>query len=56
MFYLLYTYLSLIEIGVGVFQAIEEKMMMSKYGDIWIRSHNDKLVLGIPIYNCTFKR
>lgn len=30
--------------------------MLAKYGDIWMRTHNERLVFGIPVYNCTYRR
>ncbi|XP_055528653.1 uncharacterized protein LOC129720847 [Wyeomyia smithii] len=34
----------------------DEKRPLVKYGDVWIKVHNEQLVLGIPIFNCTYKR
>ncbi|XP_058457812.1 uncharacterized protein LOC131434750 [Malaya genurostris] len=34
----------------------DEKRPLVKYGDIWIKVHNEQLVVGIPIFNCTYKR
>lgn len=35
----------------------DEKQMLARYGDIWWRRLNDdELVVGVPVFNCTFKR
>lgn len=35
---------------------VQEKQMLVRYGDIWLRKHNERLVIGVPVFNCTFKR
>lgn len=35
---------------------IDEKAMMARYGDVWTRVHAGRMVIGVPVYNCTFKR
>ncbi|CAO1331720.1 unnamed protein product [Diamesa tonsa] len=37
-------------------EIVDEKAPLVKYGDIWTKVCNDKLVIGIPILNCTYKR
>lgn len=39
-----------------MFQTEEECLILAKYGDIWMRNVNGKIVIGIPIYNCSFER
>uniref|UniRef100_A0AAG5D2C7 Uncharacterized protein n=1 Tax=Anopheles atroparvus TaxID=41427 RepID=A0AAG5D2C7_ANOAO len=34
----------------------EEKMPLVRYGELWKRIHNDRLVIGVPLFNCTYKR
>ncbi|KAL1380286.1 hypothetical protein pipiens_003596 [Culex pipiens pipiens] len=34
----------------------DEKRPLVKYGDIWTKVHNERLVVGIPVFNCTYKR
>ncbi|KFB48324.1 AGAP005720-PA-like protein [Anopheles sinensis] len=34
----------------------EEKVPLVRYGDVWSRVHNDRLVIGVPLFNCTYKR
>ncbi|XP_058055058.1 uncharacterized protein LOC131206501 [Anopheles bellator] len=34
----------------------EEKVPLVRYGEVWRRIHNDRLVIGVPLYNRTFKR
>lgn len=36
--------------------SVDEKQMLARYGDIWVRMHLDQLVIGVPVFNCTFKR
>lgn len=43
-------------VPIFFFKAIEERVMLAKYGDIWIRRHNDFLVFGVPVYNCCYLR
>lgn len=38
------------------FQSFEERVMLAKFGDTWIKRHNDMLVLGVPVYNCCYIR
>uniref|UniRef100_A0A182IV27 Uncharacterized protein n=1 Tax=Anopheles atroparvus TaxID=41427 RepID=A0A182IV27_ANOAO len=33
----------------------EEKMPLVRYGELWKRIHNDRLVIGVPLFNCTYK-
>ncbi|XP_037035195.1 uncharacterized protein LOC119073700 [Bradysia coprophila] len=34
--------------------SVEERVMLAKFGDIWIKRHNDMLVFGVPVYNCCY--
>ncbi|XP_050074245.1 uncharacterized protein LOC126561918 [Anopheles maculipalpis] len=34
----------------------EEKIPLVRYGDVWKKIHNDRLLIGVPLYNCTYKR
>lgn len=34
----------------------DEKQPLVRYGDIWTKLHNEKLVIGIPVLNCTYKQ
>ncbi|XP_053687241.1 uncharacterized protein LOC128736778 [Sabethes cyaneus] len=34
----------------------DEKRPLVKYGDVWMKVHNEQLVLGFPVFNCTYKR
>lgn len=34
-------------------QTNDRFIVLTKYGDIWIRNVNEYLVIGIPIYNCS---
>uniref|UniRef100_A0A1Q3G226 Uncharacterized protein n=1 Tax=Culex tarsalis TaxID=7177 RepID=A0A1Q3G226_CULTA len=34
----------------------DEKRPLVKYGDIWTKVHNERLIVGIPVFNCTYKR
>ncbi|XP_058836809.1 uncharacterized protein LOC131693194 [Topomyia yanbarensis] len=34
----------------------DEKRPLVKYGDIWTKVHNEQLVIGFPVFNCTYKR
>lgn len=36
--------------------SVDEKMMLARYGDVWWRAHRDRLVIGVPVFNCTYKR
>lgn len=36
--------------------SVDEKMMLARYGDVWRRAHRDRLVIGVPVFNCTYKR
>jgi hypothetical protein len=36
--------------------SIEEKFPLIRYGDIWTRTHNGRLVIGVPLFNCTHER
>lgn len=33
-----------------------EKVVLVQYGNIWMRTHNNRLVIGIPIFNATYQR
>ena len=35
---------------------MDEKVPLIKYGDIWTKIYNERLVIGVPILNCTYKR
>lgn len=35
---------------------VEETTPLIRYGEIFTRAHNDKLVIGVPVLNCTYKR
>ncbi|XP_062552446.1 uncharacterized protein LOC134217653 [Armigeres subalbatus] len=34
----------------------DERRPLVKYGDVWTKVHNDLLVIGVPVFNCTYKR
>ncbi|XP_052893558.1 uncharacterized protein LOC128301225 [Anopheles moucheti] len=34
----------------------EEKVPLVRYGELWQKIHNDRLLIGVPLYNCTYKR
>uniref|UniRef100_A0A182NIC1 Uncharacterized protein n=1 Tax=Anopheles dirus TaxID=7168 RepID=A0A182NIC1_9DIPT len=34
----------------------EEKVPLVRYGALWMKVHNDQLLIGVPLYNCTYKR
>ncbi|XP_065087464.1 uncharacterized protein LOC135709168 isoform X2 [Ochlerotatus camptorhynchus] len=34
----------------------DEKQPLVKYGDVWTKVHNELLVIGVPVFNCTYKR
>ncbi|XP_029726147.1 uncharacterized protein LOC109621675 [Aedes albopictus] len=34
----------------------DERQPLVKYGDVWTKVHNDRLVIGVPVFNCTYKR
>uniref|UniRef100_A0A182LSC9 Uncharacterized protein n=1 Tax=Anopheles culicifacies TaxID=139723 RepID=A0A182LSC9_9DIPT len=34
----------------------EEKVPLVRYGALWKKIHNDRLLIGVPLYNCTYKR
>uniref|UniRef100_A0A182K1V9 TAFH domain-containing protein n=1 Tax=Anopheles christyi TaxID=43041 RepID=A0A182K1V9_9DIPT len=34
----------------------EEKVPLVRYGEVWQKIHNDRLLIGVPVYNCTYKR
>lgn len=34
----------------------EEKVPLVRYGEVWKKIHNDRLLIGVPLYNCTYKR
>uniref|UniRef100_A0A182SEL2 Uncharacterized protein n=1 Tax=Anopheles maculatus TaxID=74869 RepID=A0A182SEL2_9DIPT len=34
----------------------EEKVPLVRYGEVWQKIHNDRLLIGVPLYNCTYKR
>lgn len=34
----------------------DEKRPLVKYGDVWTKVHNELLVIGVPVFNCTYKR
>ena len=34
----------------------DEKVALVKYGDVWQKVHNDKLIVGVPVFNCTYTR
>lgn len=37
-------------------QTEDESIILAKYGNMWIRNTNNKIILGIPVYNCSFER
>ncbi|XP_001664326.2 uncharacterized protein LOC5579864 [Aedes aegypti] len=34
----------------------DERQPLVKYGDVWTKVHNGLLVIGVPVFNCTYKR
>ncbi|XP_041772852.1 uncharacterized protein LOC121594045 [Anopheles merus] len=34
----------------------EEKVPLVRYGEVWQKIHNDRLLIGVPVYNCTYRR
>ncbi|XP_053674470.1 uncharacterized protein LOC128724774 [Anopheles nili] len=34
----------------------EEKYPLVRYGAIWKKIHNERLLIGVPLYNCSYKR
>ncbi|XP_050093109.1 uncharacterized protein LOC126576066 isoform X2 [Anopheles aquasalis] len=34
----------------------EGTVPLVRYGEVWKRIHNDRLVIGVPLYNCTYER
>ncbi|KAJ6633638.1 hypothetical protein Bhyg_17381 [Pseudolycoriella hygida] len=34
--------------------SVEERIILAKFGDTWIKRHNNMLVLGVPVYNCSY--
>ncbi|XP_059615642.1 uncharacterized protein LOC132261102 [Phlebotomus argentipes] len=38
------------------FQAPDEAAPLVKYGEVWLKLHNDRIVFGIPIFNTTYSR
>ncbi|XP_055601456.1 uncharacterized protein LOC129750522 [Uranotaenia lowii] len=34
----------------------DEKRPLVQYGDLWMRINNEQLIIGAPVFNCTYKR
>uniref|UniRef100_A0A182Q434 Uncharacterized protein n=1 Tax=Anopheles farauti TaxID=69004 RepID=A0A182Q434_9DIPT len=34
---------------------VEEKIPLVRYGEVWKKVHNDQLLIGVPLYNGTYK-
>lgn len=37
------------------FQANVESNILARYGDVWMKNVNGKLVIGVPVYNCSIR-
>ncbi|GAB0096285.1 hypothetical protein DMENIID0001_117710 [Sergentomyia squamirostris] len=36
--------------------APDEASPLVKYGEVWVKFHNDRIILGIPVFNTTYTR